>query len=206
MEVRVPWSRSAVGVVVASLVAAASGAAQGTKVQFGVAAGLAVPTGDYHAAASGEGFNSGGEALVFVTLKPQGPVGLRVDATYGANGANDRLKANLTPAFGPPSDERTKLLGGNADVIYAMGSGSRVQPYLLGGIGVYHVTISVTSGGSTEDNAATKFAWNVGGGLGWRIGRAALFFEARHVNVAAKSGFPRTTFLPITAGVRFGGR
>jgi hypothetical protein len=33
-----------------------------------------------------------------------------------------------------------------------------------------------------------------------------LFVEARYVDVSAVSGFPRTTFIPITAGVRFGGR
>jgi opacity protein-like surface antigen len=204
MEVRVPWSRSVGGVVVASLVAAASGAAQDTKVQFGVAAGLAVPTGDYHAAASGEGFNSGGEALVFVTLKPQGRVGLRVDATYGANGANDQLKDSLTSRFGPPSDQRTKLLGANVDLTYAFGSGARVKPYVLAGVGVYHVTISVTSGGSTARNGETKFAWNAGGGIIFGIRGVAVFAEARYVAVAALADLPRATFLPITAGIRLG--
>ncbi len=71
---------------------------------------------------------------------------------------------------------------------------------------MYHVTISVTSGGVTADNSETKFAWNLGGGMLYRVREAALFVEARYLNVAAVSGLPRTTFFPITAGIRFGGR
>jgi len=118
----------------------------------------------------------------------------------------DQLKAALTSSFGQPSDEKTKLLGGNVDLTYAFGSAARVQPYLLGGIGVYHITISVTSGGSAADNSGTRFAWNLGGGVAYRVRGAALFVEARSLNVAALAGFPRTTLLPITAGVRLGGR
>ncbi len=51
----------------------------------------------------------------------------------------------------------------------------------------------------------TKLAWNLGGGLVYGLRGVALFLEARYVNVAAVPGFPRTTFLPITAGVRLGG-
>jgi len=64
----------------------------------------------------------------------------------------------------------------------------------------------VTSGGSAADNSGTRFAWNLGGGVAYRVRGAALFVEARSLNVAALAGFPRTTLLPITAGVRLGGR
>jgi len=202
------WLRESAGaVVVAALVAPATAAAQGLRPQFGVAAGVALPTGDYHAAASGDGFNSAWEGMALVALKlARWPVGLRADVTYGTNGANDQLKAALTSSFGQPSDEKTKLLGGNVDLTFPFGSAARVQPYLLGGIGVYHITISVTSGGSAADNSGTKFAWNLGGGVAYRVRGAALFVEARSLNVAALAGFPRTTLLPITAGVRLGGR
>ena len=197
------WVRNAMGgVVVAALGAPATAAAQGLRPQFGVAAGVGLPTGDYHA-----GFNGASQGMALVAVKlPAWPVGLRADATYGTNGANDQLKAALTAAFGQPADEKTKLLGANVDLTYPSGSAARIRPYLLGGIGVYHVTISVTSGGATADNSETKFAWNLGGGMIYRVGDAALFLEARYLNVAAVSGLPRTTFFPITAGVRFGGR
>jgi opacity protein-like surface antigen len=164
-----------------------------------------MPTGAYHAAGNGEGFNGGWTEMAFVAVKlSRWPLALRIDGTYAANGANDVLKRDLTAAFGVPTDEKTKVVGANLDVTYPITSGARASPYLLGGVGIYHVTISVTSSGSTAENAETRFAWNVGGGLVYRIGGAALFVEARQVSAGAVSGFPATTFLPITAGVRIG--
>jgi opacity protein-like surface antigen len=144
-------------------------------------------------------------ALVTFT-RPGSPLGLRVDATYGTNGANDVLKGDLTTRLGQPTDETTKLLGANLDVTYASRSTARAKPYLLGGLGMYHVTISVTSGDSTTENSETKLAWNLGAGVSFRLGGGAAFLELRYVNLAAVSGFPRTTFLPIIAGLRFGDR
>ncbi|PYP66687.1 MAG: hypothetical protein DMD36_16825, partial [Gemmatimonadetes bacterium] len=110
-------SRKAASVlVVASLVATASVAAQGARPNFGVAASLTVSTGDYHRDPSGDGFNRGWQGMAFVAFRPpRWPVGLRVDGTYGENSANDQLKTALTASLGPPSDEKTKLLGANAD-------------------------------------------------------------------------------------------
>jgi opacity protein-like surface antigen len=198
--------RAAGVLVLAALVATATIAAQGIRPQFGVAAGVAVPTGDFHAAASGEGFNTAWQVLALVAFKVPGwPIGLRADGTYSANTANDQLKADLSASLGQPTDEKAQLLGVNVDLTYPFGSASRVQPYLLGGIGAYRVTITVTSGGSTADNSETKFAWNVGGGILYRMRGATLFLEGRYVDVAAVSRFPKTTFLPITAGLRLGG-
>ena len=201
------WSTRATGALaVVCFLFTASAAAQGIRARFGVAVGMAVPTGDYHAAASGEGFTPGWQGVALVAFtKPAWPVGLRVDGTYGTNGANDRLKADLTASVGQPSDEETKLVGANVDLTYPVGSTSRVQPYVLGGIGAYHTTISVTSGGSTASSSETKVAWNLGGGILYRIRGAELFLEARYIHVAAVSDFPNTAFLPIAAGIRLGG-
>ena len=202
------WSRRAVrALLLLSLTVTATGAAQGVRAQLGVATGRTIPIGDYHAAASGEGFTSAWQGMAFVALQVHGwPLGFRVDGTYCKNGANDQLKADLTTRLGQPTDEKTKLFGGNLDLTYAFRSPSRVKPYLLGGVGMYHVTIAVTSGSVTTKNAATKFAWNLGGGTSYRLGGVAVFLEVRYINVAAVSGFHRTTFLPIAVGIRSGGR
>lgn len=195
------------GSVAAASLLAATVAAQGNAPRFGVGTGLAMPLGDYHAAASGEGFNTAVEAMALVALKPRFlPAVVRLDITYDANSGNDRLNGNLTTAFGRPAREQAKLLGANVDLVFAPASAARLQGYLLGGIGMYHTTITVTVGDSTGSDAATKLAWNLGGGVSYGLGAVALFIEARYVNVAAVSGFPRTTVLPITAGLRFGGR
>ena len=199
-------SRAARAVVVASF-AAASVAAQGVHPQFGLGGGLMAPVGDYHATASGQGFNTAWHGLALLAFKlPALPVGFRIDATYGANSANDRLKDTLSAALGQPTDEKTKLAGVSVNVTYPAARSAPVRPYAIGGVGLYHTTISTSTSASTGDRAATKLAWNLGGGLAFALRGVTLFFEARYVNVAAVSGLPRTTFLPFTTGIRFGGR
>jgi len=198
--------RAARAVVVASF-AAASVAAQGVHPQFGLGGGLMAPVGDYHATASGQGFNTAWHGLALLAFKlPALPVGFRIDATYGANSANDSLKAQLTTQLGEPTDKKTKLAGVSVNVTYPAASSAPVRPYAIGGVGLYHMTISTSTSASTGDRAATKLAWDLGGGLAFALRGVTLFFEARYVNVAAVSGLPRTTFLPFTTGIRFGGR
>ena len=198
--------RAARAVVIASC-AAASVAAQGVHPQFGLGGGLMAPVGDYHATASGQGFNTAWHGLALLAFKlPALPVGFRIDATYGANSANDRLKDTLSAALGQPTDEKTKLAGVSVNVTYPAARSAPVRPYAIGGVGLYHTTISISTSESTADRAATKLAWNVGGGVALALRGVTLFFETRYVNVAAVSGFPRTTFLPFTTGIRFGGR
>src|ERR1051325_9090836 len=159
------WSGKAARVVVVASLAAGTVAAQGVHPQFGLGGGLTAPVGDYHATAGGQGFNTAWHGLALLAFKlPVFPLGFRIDLSYAANSANDRLKDTLSTALGEPTDEKTKLAG------------------------------------------ASILAWNVGGGVAFALRGVTLFFEARYVNVAAVSGFPRTTFLPFTTGIRFGGR
>jgi opacity protein-like surface antigen len=182
-------------------------AAQRLRPALGVAGSRTLPVGDYHATANGEGFNAGWQGLVLAALTfPRRRFGLRLDATYGVNRANGRLEADLAASLGQPATERTKLLGADLDATYAVGRAARATPYVLGGLGLYRVTVSATSGGLTADNSATRFAWNLGAGVSYAVGRIAAFLEARYVAVAAVSGFPQTTFFPLTLGVRSGGR
>lgn len=201
-------TRVVCGLVLASLVATAMAAAQGTSAQFGAGASLTIPIGDFHADANGDGFNAGWQGIALVEVRGRGsPVGFRVDGTYGENSGNDKLNADLTAAVGAPTTAKIKLLGGTADVTYHFkGSSGGVAGYLVGGVGVYNVKLAVTSGNVTADSSETKFAWNVGMGLSYAVGGAALFFEARYVDVAKSFGAAKTPFIPITAGVRFGGK
>ncbi len=109
--------------------------------------------------------------------------------------------------MGAPTTAKIKLLGGTADVTYHFkASAGGMEGYLLGGLGVYNVKLAVTSGGVTADSSETKFTWNVGAGLSFAVGSAAVFFESRYVDVAKSFGAAKTSFIPITAGVRFGGK
>lgn len=216
-------STTAVGsLALVLLVVPAAGRAQAMQPHFGVGAGLTFPTGDYHAdaAAAGEGFAAGwqGMALVEFTL-PASQVELRVDGTYGRNHANDKRTADLTGAFGVPVDEKTRLLSGNADVVYEFRPSSVVKPYVLAGIGVYSVKLSIIfSSGGGRDASLTKVGWNAGGGIRYGVGRANLFLEARYCRVARilnegryDGGTLYHTYgvqvqqVGLTAGIRFGG-
>ena len=198
-------TRAARAVLVACF-AAVSAAAQGVHPQFGLGGGLTAPVGDYHATAGGQGFNTAWHGLALLAFKlPVFPLGFRIDLSYAANSANDRLKDTLSTALGEPTDEKTKLAGASINLTY-QSSAARVKPYAIAGVGLYHTTISISTSASTSDRAASKLAWNVGGGVACALRGVTLFFEARYVNVAAVSGFPRTTFLPFTTGIRFGGR
>jgi len=198
-------SGQAVRAVVVASLAAGTVAAQGLHPQFGLGGGLTAPVGDYHSTAGGQGFNTAWHGLVLLAFKlPALPVGFRIDLGYGANSANNSLKDTLTARFGRPTDEKTKLAGASVNLTYPLSSSGRVRPYAIGGVGVYHTTISVSTSDSTAAQAATKLAWNLGAGLAFGLRRVSLFFEARYVNVAAVPGFPRTTFLPFTTGIRFG--
>src|SRR3989442_14497762 len=112
--IRVP----AVSLVV-TLATAAIAAAQGMRTQFGLGASLTVPTYDFHADASGEGFNAGWQGMLLVDLKPRSsPVGFRFDGTYGQNGGEDKPDAGPTPVVGAPTTAQMEKLRGNAEVTY----------------------------------------------------------------------------------------
>jgi opacity protein-like surface antigen len=201
------WSGKAARVVVVASLAAGTVAAQGVHPQFGLGGGLTAPVGDYHATADGQGFNSAWHGLALLAFKlPILPLGFRIDLSYAANSANDRLKDTLSTALGEPTDEKTKLAGASINLTYQSAAAARVKPYAIAGVGLYHTTISISTSNSTSDRAASKFAWNLGGGVAFALRGVTLFFETRYVNVAAVSGFPRATFLPFTTGIRFGGR
>src|SRR3989454_12807085 len=105
--IRVP----AVSLVV-TLATAAIAAAQGMRTQFGLGASLTVPTYDFHADASGEGFNAGWQGMLLVDLKPRSsPVGFRFDGTYGQNGGEGQLDAALPPVVGGPTTAQEEDVG-----------------------------------------------------------------------------------------------
>jgi len=197
--------RAAYAVVPVLLVAAATGAAQGSRYYFGVGGGLTVPTGEFATDANGDGFKTGwqGMALVHFAL-PR--FGVRLEATYGENSANDQLKADLSAAVGAPTDAKTKLLGGSVDLTYEFPTWYRAKAYVLTGIGVYNTKLSVTSGNVTADTSKTKLALNAGIGVVADVGRAVLFLEARYFAISEPFGFGSDVkYFPIIAGLRFGG-
>ena len=200
------FPKSLSGALALVVAASAPTMAQRLQPQGGVAWGRTLPVEAYHAVANGQGFQSASQGMVFFALeRPGSALGIRLDGFYTKNPGNDSLNAALTTALGQTTTEQAKLIGANLDVTYTFRLGPGLRPYVLGGLGLHHVAIAVTSGSATSNNSATKPALNVGAGMSYRIGPVAPFLEARYVAVAAVPGFPRTTFVPIVLGLGFGG-
>ena len=157
-------------------------AAQAPSVRFGLGGGAIVPVGDYNKADK-IGWHGLGMAQFGL---PGSPVDIRVDAVYGQTTHKD---IGTTPVSG-----NTKLYGGLASVVYNIGPKLMARPYILGGVGAYHVKIDVVS--------ETKFAFGLGGGVSVGMGQSHFFVEGRFVSIRESGG--STSFLPFTAGVTFG--
>ncbi len=161
-------------------------AAQGARPQFGFGIGASIPTGAFRSDTTGEGFAGGWLFTGHVTLRAPlrlQRLRLRIDAGVARHDANDRLKADLTTAFGQPADEHMTLLGADANVVYPS-------------------SVSVSVGGASTNTSATKLGWQ----LGSEVTSGPIFLELRYVMIAAAKGYPRVSFFPVTLGARFGKR
>jgi hypothetical protein len=157
-----------------------------TPVQFGLGAGLSIPTG-----ATSDGLKTGWHATGLVQFSPaSSPVGFQIDASYRQLGFDG-------------GGGKDQIIDGTANAVYnfAVSNETQFRPYLIGGVGVYNVKAKPDVGTSLSD---TKFGVNAGAGFNIKTSGVGIFVEGRFHNVFVEgSDFH---FIPITAGVRFGGR
>ena len=124
------------------------------------------------------------------------PWGFRGDLTFNKLGGKtlDRLE--------PPKQPDLNILAITADGVYqfrpSAQSGSSTIPYVIAGLGLYHLSSS-GSGGSQ-----TKFGINAGAGLEFRLTGFSVYAEGRFHDIftSGKSGH----YIPLTVGVKIGGR
>lgn len=168
----------------AALLSAGVSMAKAQTIGWGVGAGVQMPMGDY-----GDFDKMGFTGGVGGTYAMPGGLGIRADVSYGA-----------TSEKSGGADHSTKIMGGMASVVYALGGAAGARPYLMGGLGMYNV--KVEAGGASADE--TKIAFGVGAGVSFPMGTGGsrLFAETRFTSVSTSgSSF---TFLPITVGLTFG--
>jgi opacity protein-like surface antigen len=171
-------------VVMGSQVAAAQ-----TPVTFApsVNVGVAFPTGD-----TGDGLNTGFTLGVGLDARvPTMPVSFRGEAQYtrfGASNDNSGVDANLSD------------VSGRLNVVLPLPA-TGIAPYLIGGIGIYHVKASGSSNGFTVSTSDDKFGWNIGAGLDLPFGTLKGRIEARYHSVSMEGS--NYTYLPVTIGFRF---
>ena len=164
--------------VVAALVATSSAHAQA---YFKLGAGAAIPVGDY-----GESTGTG--------LAAQGAVG------FGSGMIGGRVSASYIRNSITGTDHNFRLIGAMADLVLSPSTSGKVAPYVLAGAGVQNGK----SNQSGAPDAETKFAWNAGGGLEIRAGGIGLYLEGRFLSIRTEGS--SSNLIPITAGVRLGGK
>jgi opacity protein-like surface antigen len=199
---------SAVATLTASLAAttvrAQTMGSEPYPLSFGVAAGATIPVGDLGDAQS-TGWNIMG--LVDWTT-PSTPVGFRADVTY-----NNLSGKTLTFAGQPTIEtDNRNLFEVTGDAVWHFRPSTTTvpnpwEPYVLGGIGIYHFADETVTTGfpptQQSSGSATKFGLNIGGGVVYRLSGFSTFAEARFHDVFVSGGSAK--FFPISFGVRFGG-
>ncbi len=163
--------------------------AAGQPVRFSIAGGLSQPMGDFGDAAN-LGFNITGSA----EFRPAGfPFGLRADVQanrYGIDSEDDDVDGSFL------------ILGGQLNGVFnfPQTNPSAFRPYVLGGIGLHRVSVSVDD---TDDEAdpETAVSFNFGGGINFRASTLDSFVEIRYQSV--RTDDDPASFLPIVFGVRF---
>jgi outer membrane protein with beta-barrel domain len=150
------------------------------SVQFGVAAGAAIPQGDL-----ADGVQTGFNGTVTLGFQPSMiPLGVRIDGAYNQMGAKG----------GGGNAHFTSVTG---NFVYKFPSTS-VSPYVIGGAGWYNVAVSATGFGTISEN---HFGWNAGGGIAMPLSGFETFIEARFNQVKVNGS--NLNFIPITFGVMF---
>ena len=117
------------------------------------------------------------------------PVGFRVDGMF--NQFNYKSTAL--------SGEHTNVMGLNANAILSMPGAIVLSPYVIGGVGMYKSTSSISGAGSSTDPGV-----NIGAGVSFGLAGFGAFAEIRLHNVMVDNGSGGTTnsrFIPITFGI-----
>jgi opacity protein-like surface antigen len=161
--------------------------AAGQPVRFSLAAGLAQPMGDFGDAAN-LGFNVTGSA----DFRPAGfPFGLRADAQINRFGLDEDF-----------ADGSVLIIGGQLNGVFnfPQSNPSNFRPYVLGGIGLHRVSVSLDDSDAEQD-PETAVSFGFGGGINFRASTLDSFVEIRYQSV--RTDDEPTSFLPIVFGIRF---
>jgi hypothetical protein len=153
--------------------------------------------------------------------EPGHPVGVRFDLNYASNNATHELQNQGSAATG------LNITGGWADIWSASVNleaqhlfSPTTYGYLIGGIGAYYTQVQLTEYGYgyvcnpwwgycyygsgnavVASTSTTKFGWNGGVGMAFRLQGPTLFIEARYTRIETSP--QPLEFVPITIGLRF---
>lgn len=151
------------------------------QTSFGVAAGAALPLGNF-----GDAVDMGYNLTASLGLNaPMLPVGVRIEGMY--NGFSYKSSTGVS---GSP-----KILAGTVNA--TLSSATMIpMGYLIGGLGMYHFDSDI-AGASTSN----KVGFNIGAGWKLPLTGFSARVEARYHHVSTEGS--STSFIPITFGVAF---
>ena len=134
------------------------------------------------------------------------PFGIRLDGSYHQLNIKDELE----PFF---IDGKTRIIDGTFDFVFGPHIGLWVQPYVMGGVGVYDLRFSGEDVFDDEvfAESTTRFGWNVGTGVAFRVSDQSdvhLILEGRYHSIDLdrdhffETGH-RFTMVTVNSGVVF---
>ena len=173
--------------LVALIAIAGAGSLSAQGVRLGIGGGLVLPTGDYKTVDK-MGWLVGADATYWLM---GAPVGIRVEGQYSQTSHKNGVDGN------------SKIIGGLGDLVYAFGqTNDQIRPYILGGVGIFNVKVTVPS--ASFDSSETKVGFGGGAGVAFKLGTGGtrFFVEGKFMTVSTSGS--STTFLPVRAGFRFG--
>lgn len=157
-------------------------AQSGKPVTLGIAAGAAIPVGDF-----ADAFNTGYNGTIGIGLSSVGtPLGVRFEGMYNKFPGRNDISVNQ-----PDS----RIIAGTANLVYSL-PGQGIRPYLIGGVGYYSLKLDLPSAESVN-----KFGINGGIGALFPLSGFNTYVEARFHNVF--TDVSSTRFIPVTFGILF---
>lgn len=168
----------------------------------GIGGGGTVPVGDF-----ANDVKTGWNGLAFFQYEPvsENPWAVRAEAQLSKAKYTDDLLADAGAVDGDNLNNKV-LYVGLSGVYHLSKRASAVRPYLIGGLGLYQQTATLTDGsGVSVSDSEAGFGFN--GGAGLRFGGAiGVFVETRfHQFSITPTGGEKSTaqFIPVSVGIHF---
>jgi hypothetical protein len=176
-----------VAVVAASMTAMPRNAvAQGAMpVSFGILGGATMPLGSW-----GDFYDTGWHAGALLGFTPASlPIGIRVEGVYHYMGGKDNYATG----------GNWSMINANVNGVFNIAmTGSPIQPYIIGGVGLYNWKEGA-SDEFDETDRQNDFGVNIGGGIRFMLSGLNAFVEARWHNIMVENDAAH--MLPISVGI-----
>jgi opacity protein-like surface antigen len=210
---RISFVAAALGLIAIAAVPPLPGQSlAGTPVQFGVMGGAAKPVGDV-AFVTHLDWSLG--ALVSIGA-PQSHLSLRVDGQWQQLAGNQPITGGNLACLGcqtntEPRAQSYRVLDLTTNAVYNFAPTASRSFYLIGGVGAYNERQYDPA--SEESASVTRFGFNGGAGVRFRVFKLQPFVEARYHNIVGAHSFASGQlqynrsqtfqFVPINVGFVF---